>query len=246
MARMKLRVALAASSVATALLGACPPASLEGQPCAEAGEEQCEGDALLRCDGRFYLRLADCAVQCKGEEAQVTHSGTISADETWTCAEGPHLVSTGTLAINDGVTLTIEPGTQVRLDPAARISAGAGGRVDALGDVNAPILVTSNTGEIGGFGDGDEGGINVSAVQSGEPSRIEHTIVERGIHGVVLFGLAEDATPPIVENSTFRDNQRFGVVLLCNGDDVEVPDFTATNQFFGNEGGDVSGCNPDL
>jgi hypothetical protein len=235
---MKIRIALTFAVVAAG----CPPASLVGQPCADAGESTCEGDALLRCDGRYYVELAPCAFECRGSEPLITHAaGLLSADETWTCAEGPHLVS-GTLTVAADATLSIEAGAQVRLDPASRINTDVAGRLDALGTLEAPILVTSNNNQSGGFGAGAEGGLNVFAVENGEPSRLEHTIVERGLHGIGVFGLASDATPPVVDNCTLRDNLNFGLLLTCSGD-PELPDFAATNNFF-NNGTDISECNP--
>lgn len=234
--------ALAFVTIVGVSAAGCPPASLIGQPCAVAGESPCEGDALLRCDGQFYLKLADCAVECRGDVALVTHSaGNLTADETWTCEEGPHLVS-GVITVAADVTLTILPGVQLRLDPASRINTDLAGRIDSLGTAEAPILVTSNNGESAGFGAGSEGGLNVIAVETGEPSRLEHTIVERGIHGIGVFGLANDATPPVVDNCTLRDNEEFGLLLGCSGTPA-LPDFAATNNFFGN-GTDISPCNP--
>lgn len=240
---LSLALALALALVVS-VVSACPPDTLVGQPCDAPADGPCEGDKLLRCDGRFYIELAPCAVECRGNEPVTTHDGLITADETWTCADGPHLV-TGQLSVQPDVTLTIEAGTQIRLDPASRINIDIAARIDAQGVIEAPILVTSNTGEKPGFGAGAEGGINMFAVETGEPSRLEHTIVERGIHGIGLFGLSSDATPPVIEDCTFRDNENFGILVLCNGDAVEVPDFTANNSFFTN-GGDVSECNPDL
>lgn len=223
-------------------IAACDPGSLVGQPCTEAGESPCEGDALLRCDGRYYVKLADCALECRGDVALVTHSaGLLTADETWTCEEGPHLVS-GIITVADDVTLTILAGAQLRLELASRVNTDPLGRIDSLGTAAAPVLVTSDNGEKPGFGAGAEGGLNVFAIAAGEPSRLQHTIVERGIHGIGVFGLSADTTAPVVDNCTLRDNEVFGLLLGCNGDPV-LPDFTATNNFFGN-GTDVSECNP--
>lgn len=241
---MNLRLALAALVIATlALLAGCPPDTLVGQPCDTPGD-QCEGDQLLRCDGSYFILLAPCAVECRGDAVVTTHDGLIAADETWTCLQGPHLV-TGQVQVQPDVTLTIEQGTQVRLDPASRLNIDKAARIDALGVIEAPILLTSNTGEIAGFGAGSEGGLNVFASESGEPSVLQHVIIERGIHGLGLFGLATDTTPPVVEDCTFRDNQNFGILLQCNGE-PEVPDFRANNLFFTNGAGDVSECNPAL
>jgi hypothetical protein len=223
----------------------CQPTSLIGQPCTEAGEELCEAEARIRCDGKFYVLLAECSHECIGDLDVVTHDeGVIDGDETWQCLDGPHYVAS-TLTVAAGSTLKIEAGSLVKIELAARITADPAGRVEALGSAEAPILVTSNNGKSAGFGAGAEGGINVFAVTEGEPSRIEHTIIERGIHGLGVFGLAAQATPPVVENNTLRDNENYGILITCNEADPPIPDFAgAGNEFFNNGEADVSPCSP--
>lgn len=224
-------------------LSACPSGSLIGEPCSDGGKEVCEDTVLIRCDGQVYVKLADCASQCIEGKDPVDHTGGIDANETWTCAEGPHVVKE-TMTVGNDATLTIEPGAVVRLVPASRINTLTAGRVVAKGTPNATILVTSDTGEAASFGGLTEGGINVVAVQDGEPSHIEHVIIERGIHGLGVFGLSSVATAPTVKNNTFRDNENYGIVLQpCGEADPPIPDFVEDgNQFFRNGAGDVSPC----
>lgn len=225
-----------------ALLAGCPPTTLVGEPCTEAGAEQCEGASLLRCDGQFIQLLAACSSTCIGDLPPVEHTeATITANETWQCLDGPHVVGT-TITVGAGATLTLEAGALVRLVPAARIVTDPAGRIDSLGLAEAPVFLTSDNGQKGGFGAGAEGGLNVFAVADGEPSRIEHTIIEFGIHGLGVVGLSSAATPPVVENNAFRDNERFGITITCDELDAPIPDFASTNQFFGNGSGEVSPC----
>ncbi|OGQ10056.1 MAG: hypothetical protein A2138_21760 [Deltaproteobacteria bacterium RBG_16_71_12] len=223
-------------------LAACPPGSLVGQPCAEVGAEVCEGDQLLRCDGQFYRVLAPCAGKCIEGKAEIAHTGdTISADETWTCTDGPHLVE-GIVTVADDATLTIEAGALLRLQPASRIATTRAGRVESVGTAEAPILFTSKNGLSGSFGAGAEGGLNIFAVETGEPSVVEHTIIERGIHGMGIFGLSSNADPPVVRDNTLRDNENFGILVTCDEDGAPIPDFDADGNLFFNNGGEVSGC----
>lgn len=246
---LALAVVVTALSFVTA---ACPPASLIGQPCADPGDSPCEGDKLLRCDGKFYVELAPCASQCIAAKEPIVHgAGSITADETWACVDGPHLVNGGgAVVVSAGATLTIEPGAMVRLDPATSIQTDTESRIISVGDQNAPILVTSNNGEKPGYGNSGVGGLNVFALDpADEPSRVEHTIIERGTHGLGVFGLDDETTPPTVKNSTFRDNNGFGMLILCNQADFVVPpEYTEDNEFFtngsGDPGGDISECNP--
>jgi hypothetical protein len=225
------------------VLSACPPSTLVGQPCEELGETLCEDLTQIRCDGQFYRVLAECSNECVAASKLdvVTHEDAIAADETWTCEEGPHLVR-GPLSIGAGTTLTIEAGALVRLELGSSLTADVAGRIDALGVAEAPILFTSNNGLAGGFGSTASGALNVFAVEDGEPSRVEHTIIERGVTGMSVSGLSATATPPVVDGNTFRDNDTFGILLFCSGDNPPVPDFEATNEFFNNTAGTVSSC----
>lgn len=220
---------------------ACPPASLVGQPCETAGTPQCEDDALLRCDGSVYVQLASCASECVKDKAPIAHNQPISSDETWACEAGPHLVNS-TITVQNGATLTIEAGSLVRIVSASRINTDIAGRIASLGTQNAPVLVTSDSGDPSGFGAGAEGGLNVFAVEAGEPSIVDNTIIERGVNGLGVFGLSATATPPTVTNNTLRDNTQFGIVISCNSVNPPIPDFAAAgNQFFSN-GGEVAPC----
>jgi hypothetical protein len=237
-----LAVQTVAAIVPLVLVSGCPTGSLIGQPCEEAGEEQCEGDQNLRCDGTVWTLLAECSYKCIDEKAVIEHSGPIQDDETWTCAEGPHLVKE-TMTVGAGHTLTIEKGALVRMVASARINTDVAGRIEANGDENAPILVTSDSGDAPGFGGATEGGLNVFAVTTGEPSVIVNTIIERGTHGLGVFNIADGALLPVVENNTLRDNAGYGIIISCSGDAPAVPDFRAAgNQFFKNETGEVSPC----
>lgn len=242
MRRLPLLLASLLAGLLCALVTACPPSSLVGQPCAEAGLEQCEDTSLLRCDGQFFRKLAECSSECIADLPPVEHTeATIAASETWRCADGPHVVGT-TITVGAGATLTLEAGALLRLVPAARVVTDPAGRIDSLGTAEAPVFLTSDNGQKGGYGAGGEGGLNVFAVEEGEPSRIEHTIIEFGIHGLGVFGLSSTATPPVVENNAFRDNEQYGITITCNEDAPPIPDFLATNQFFGNGLGEVSPC----
>jgi hypothetical protein len=82
----------------------------------------------------------------------VEHSGTISADETWTAADSPHIVTFGLRVV--GATLTIEACAIVRVMEGYTISVGGGnpGDPDAKlvahgtsdGTSLRPVIVTSD------------------------------------------------------------------------------------------------------
>lgn len=64
------------------------------------------------------------------------HEGTISADETWTAAAGPHVVTFG-IGVKSGVTLTIEPCAVVRVQDG--YSFAVDGTLVAEGNPGHPI-----------------------------------------------------------------------------------------------------------
>jgi hypothetical protein len=241
------RVALAFGWVGVVLAAACGRSSLVGTPCTEAGEELCEDVAKLRCDGTVYALLAPCHHECV-EGAGIEHTVDVAADETWTCADGPHVL-TNRVTVAPGATLTIEAGAQLRIDPSFTLDVDEEGRLVADATAGAPILVTANNGQQAGFGTSSQGGVNVFAVPAGrEPSVLRHVIIERAFNGLGVSGLSDVATPPVVENCTFRDNDRLGIKVRCDAadaadPDIVVPDFAAAgNQFFENGEGDVGQC----
>lgn len=76
------------------------------------------------------------------------HEGTISKDETWKKADGPHIIKGSVYVESEqGVTLTIEPGTEVRFEQDASLnfgySAGTRGVLLAQGTAEKPIVFTS-------------------------------------------------------------------------------------------------------
>ncbi|RME91375.1 MAG: hypothetical protein D6766_11955, partial [Verrucomicrobia bacterium] len=75
-----------------------------------------------------------------------THSGTLTADATWTAAGSPHLV-TGNLIVPAGVTLTIEPGATVYFASGATLEVQ--GRLLAEGTDLARIQFATEPGGSG-------------------------------------------------------------------------------------------------
>ena len=78
-------------------------------------------------------------------------SGVISENQTWT-ADNIYELS-GRVIVADGVTLTIQPGTLIKGHEGQGVSASAlmiarGGKIDAVGTPQKPIIFTSILDEI--------------------------------------------------------------------------------------------------
>ncbi|MCI5219065.1 MAG: hypothetical protein D3914_07700 [Candidatus Electrothrix sp. LOE2] len=106
------------------------------------------GDGKIGPEEAVYALQVAAGV--KPQRIDSTHSGTIAADETWTPAGNPHII-TGTLTVAgaapNGATLTIQPGVEVRLEQGASIEVGASnapGTLIAEGTASSGILFTSN------------------------------------------------------------------------------------------------------
>ena len=251
-----MRVAVVVVAVSLVAVSGCGPQSLEGQPCTGADDPDvvCEERLQLRCNSQIYVRQSDCSSECTEGAPEVPHQGDISASQTWACETGVHIV-TGLINVAAGATLTVAPGAAIRVDPSSRIDVDPAGRFVVDAPDLQKVLVTSNNGEGGGFGASSSGGINVFASE-GEPSIVRGLIIERGIHGLGVFGLSTTTATPVIQNSTFRDNQNFGIKVTCDELDFVVPDFTAAcadvadgapcgNAFFGNGLAEVSTCDAE-
>ncbi|MBU2922569.1 hypothetical protein KO504_14570 [Winogradskyella psychrotolerans] len=84
-------------------------------------------------------------------QADETHSGFITADETWT-NDRFHILD-GKVYVQEGVTLTIEPGTIIKGAESTGSNASAlivaqGGMINANGTASAPIIFTAASDNI--------------------------------------------------------------------------------------------------
>jgi hypothetical protein len=240
---MRARFSSAALALAFVALPACGPKALAGSDCENIGDTACEGLALHQCDGSEWVQVAPCHRECSVTPPVEHAEATISADTTWSCEDGPHLV-TGVVTIEAGKTLTVMAGAEVRFAPGARIDTTQQSRLVAEGDQNAPILFTADDETVGGWGGGNQGGLNLFLRDDdGEPSVLKHALVERAVNGVGLLGVDDSRELPVLENNSFRDNLNWGVLLRgCVGEPA-TPDLAADgNRFIGNGMGDISGC----
>jgi hypothetical protein len=86
------------------------------------------------------------------ENEEVTEP--IDGDTTWSCDK----ILGGIVYVNDGATLTISPGVTVRGKSGSALVVAQGGRLEAAGTQEAPIVFTSSQPE-GSRAPGDWGGV---------------------------------------------------------------------------------------
>lgn len=170
----------------------------------------------------------DLTVQLQVEAGEVTASGIISANTTWTRSHVYHV--TGNVGVNPGVTLTIQAGTTVLLDPNRTLYIG--GTLIADGEPATPIRFAlhhpdPDTGN--GFGI-----VLVGTSVSGEfdedlnyvsGSIIRHTLIEGpgSIYG-------NDSSPYFTDNEVRSAGITHGVRIWGN---LTRPTLVARNRLYG-------------
>lgn len=106
---------------------------------------------------------------------QVTVSGAIATNTTWTAAGGPYRVD-GSLSISSGATLTIQPGATVWLGASGstvNVTVASGGRILAEGTEAQPIRFMALPGATYTWG-----GIIINGGVGTPESRIAHAYIE--------------------------------------------------------------------
>jgi hypothetical protein len=198
------------------------------------------GDGKIGPEEAVYALQVAAGV--KPQRIDSTHSGTIAADETWTPAGNPHII-TGKLTVAgaapNGATLTIQPGVEVRLEQGASIEVGAGnapGTLIAEGTASSGILFTSNqTTKTKGWWK------YIRFNQQAVNCRMSYCTVEYGgIYspynwgGNLVVDIAEGTTISL-NNSTIRNSVSHGVCFLDSIKGlVDFSDNTITgNEYYG-------------
>ena len=74
----------------------------------------------------------------------VTTSGTLASDEFW----GGTINVSGNVTVPSPYTLTILPGTVIKFNGLYKITVNQGGHIQAMGNVGAPIVFTSASGNL--------------------------------------------------------------------------------------------------
>ena len=142
-----------------------------------------------------------------------THADSIAADETWTAAGSPHLV-TASIRVDTGVKLTIEPCAQVRLGASNHIEVD--GTLVAEGTADRPITFDENDAQPWGY---------VEAFAPGTISLAYATLTGGGGDETNAYGALEargDQTAPAqpvlkVSHVTVASSAAYGVSLRAGG-----------------------------
>jgi len=187
----RLGVSLAASMLMIGLVGCEVPGSAGGNQ-----QQQQDGDQ-------------------QNQTSKSIHEGTISKDETWKKADGPHLIR-GEVSVesDQGVTLTIEPGTEVHFEKGASLFIGYGslGYLKAQGTAEEPIIFTSAASNP------SKGDWMTLYLGNGAANSVmSHCKVKYGgsaSYGAVTVSGANNT--PSITQSTIEESAGFGIELQDN------------------------------
>ncbi len=160
-------------------------------------------DCDLTCTEGFTLDEANCdCVENATSDNIVKKAGFIDSDETWSSDRIYEL--TGKVVVQSGVTLTIDPGTIIKGDEgtgslASTLIVARGGKIQACGTADKPIIMTSVLDNIQV---GETAGSNLDETQNGlwggliilgnAPASFEGDVSEFQIEGIPAddtFGL---------------------------------------------------------
>lgn len=153
----------------------------------------------------------------------ITHSGTISSNETWLSSDNPHII-TGNLVVASGATLTIQPGCEIYFNGNYRFEVR--GALIADGTQGSPIIFTSNKPSPAkgdwryiAFDNPGNGSImNYCEISYGG---------SLGVRGMVMFQNASNGL--IISNTTLSHSSSYGFVYWNNAADPQIMDCTVTD-----------------
>lgn len=142
--------------------------------------------------------------------AKTIHEGTISKNEVWKKADGPHLIRGDVYVESEnGAVLTIEAGTVVQFEKGATLRVGYGstsGVLKAEGTAESPITFTS---ALNNKAKGDWGFIWIG--EGGTSTVMAHCKVMYGggdTAAVIVDGVGNY---PTIRNSVFENNAGYGI-----------------------------------
>jgi RHS repeat-associated protein len=150
------------------------------------------------------------------------HSGTLSADETWSAADNPHIL-TGPVRVPNGITLTIAPGVVVRGNDHGgsnhSLLVDSGGTLLAEGTPSATIVFTNNPDSTPRWK-----GFSVSF--GGRLRLAQCTVTNGGLSGPVLQTASGDV---VIRACTVQNNTGPGFALRGAGLNPLLEDTTFLN-----------------
>ena len=171
------------------------------------------------------LLLLGLGLASTARAAVVQHTGTISAQTTWS-VDDVHQV-TGDVTVNAGVILTIEPGAVVKFNANAGLYIS--GALNAVGTLGEPIVFTSYrddayAGDTNGDGAsqgyaGDWDGITFYSTTTVSQTRLERATVRYGGHSNA--NVYVDTAAVAIVDCELSDSSRSGIYFYNSSGSVE-------------------------
>jgi len=163
------------------------------------------------------------------------HSGSITADETWSPTANPHIIDDD-ISVENNATLTILPGCIVKFEPQTELYAGwtSAGAIIANGTSALPIIFTSNVSTPAA---GDYDGISLYGLTISTSSFEYCTIEYAGYQATQGAFYVYSFLHAKINNSAIRYSGNTGVV---------VNSASAFDSFTGNTVANCSGYAVDI
>lgn len=198
-------------------------------------KEGCTDPEATNYDEKAKKDCDDCCEypQPEPQEGEVTKSGQITSDETWTANNIYYL--DGKVVVGNGATLTIEPGTIIKGKQGQESLASAliiarGGKLMAVGTADKPIVFTS---ELDNIGQGEKVGTNLGrtdnekwggvAILGRAPISAENGDTEANLEGIPVeegFGKYGGSDPADNSGKIAYISIRHGGISIGEGNEL--------------------------
>jgi len=165
--------------------------------------------------------------------ASTNHSGTISADETWSYAGSPHIITGNVIVQGSGsglATLTIEPGCEVKFNIGTYLqigsSSGGQGALYAVGNSGSPITFTSNASIPA---PGDWGSIRFHDTTDDAGTTLDYCTIRYGGRSNT-YNIYCSNSSPAIQHCTISNSANYGIYTAGGNPSISNSTISNNNQ----------------